>query len=146
VKNALALVALMGSLVALPTLARPDVTAAAIAVHAFMVTEGIPAAHVTLIRGDDPGARRCGQSAARRKHGEYLPECCADERAIHVSHLLAQTSGLADFLWLRGYRPLADNSATPIAAYAALGAEAPRRFAPGCALVAQQHQLQRRWR
>jgi D-alanyl-D-alanine carboxypeptidase len=63
--------------------------------------------------------------------GEYLPEWFANEPNLRVSHLLSQTSGLADFLWLEGYRPLADDAATPIAAYVALGAAALRQFAPG---------------
>jgi CubicO group peptidase (beta-lactamase class C family) len=63
--------------------------------------------------------------------GEYLPEWFSGEPNLRVSHLLSQTSGLADFLWLEGYRPLADDAATPIAAYVALAAAAPRRFAPG---------------
>jgi CubicO group peptidase (beta-lactamase class C family) len=63
--------------------------------------------------------------------GEYLPEWFAGEPDLRVSHLLSQTSGLADFLWLEGYRSLADDAATPIAAYVALAAAAPRRFAPG---------------
>lgn len=63
--------------------------------------------------------------------GEYLPEWFAGEPSLRVSQLLSQTSGLADFLWLDGYRPLADDPVTPIAAYVALAAAAPRRFAPG---------------
>jgi CubicO group peptidase (beta-lactamase class C family) len=63
--------------------------------------------------------------------GEYLPEWFADEPALRVSHLLSQTSGLADFLWVEGYRELADDAATPLSAYVALGAAEPRRFAPG---------------
>jgi len=63
--------------------------------------------------------------------GEYLSEWFADEPALLVSHLLSQTSGLADFLWLEGYRPLADDPATGMAAYVALAANVPRRFAPG---------------
>jgi len=63
--------------------------------------------------------------------GEYLPEWFANETGLRVSHLLAQTSGLADFLWLEGYRPLGANPATPATAYVALAAAAPRRFAPG---------------
>jgi CubicO group peptidase (beta-lactamase class C family) len=62
---------------------------------------------------------------------EYLPEWFAREPELRITHLLSQTSGLADFLWLDGYRPLADDPATPIEAYVALGASAPRRFAPG---------------
>lgn len=61
----------------------------------------------------------------------YLPEWFAREPQLRVRHLLAQTSGLADFLWLKGYRPLADDAATPITAYVALAAAEPRRFAPG---------------
>ncbi len=63
--------------------------------------------------------------------GEYLPEWFGNEPGLRVSHLLSQTSGLADFLWLEGYRPLGEQAATPIAAYVALGAAAPRRFVPG---------------
>lgn len=63
--------------------------------------------------------------------GDYLPEWFAGEPDLRIAHLLAQTSGLADFLWLEGYRPLADDPATPIAAYIALAAAAPRRFTPG---------------
>jgi len=63
--------------------------------------------------------------------GEYLPEWFANEPGLRVSHLLSQTSGLADHLWLEGYRPLAEQAATPMAAYVALGASAPRRFVPG---------------
>jgi len=62
---------------------------------------------------------------------EYLPEWFAAEPDLRITHLLSQTSGLADFLWLDGYRPLADDPATPITAYVALGAAEPRRFAPG---------------
>lgn len=167
-RTALALVTLLGSLVALPALARFDVTAADIAVRAFMAKEGIPAVHVTIIRGDEvilqrgfsaPGVNGpvpdaasifplgsiskqftaatilalvdAGKVRLDASVGEYLPEWFADETALRISHLLSQTSGLADFLWLEGYRPLADNSATPIAAYVALAADAPRRFAPG---------------
>jgi len=63
--------------------------------------------------------------------GTYLPEWFAGEPELLVSHLLSQTSGLADFLWLNGYRALADDAATPIAAYVELAAAEPRRFAPG---------------
>lgn len=62
---------------------------------------------------------------------EYLPEWFAAEPDLRITHLMSQTSGLADFLWLDGYRPLANDPATPIAAYVALAAAAPRRFAPG---------------
>lgn len=63
--------------------------------------------------------------------GDYLPEWFAGEPHLKVSHLLTHTSGLADFLWLEGYRPLAENPATPKSAFIALAAAAPRRFEPG---------------
>ncbi|MGL6223352.1 MAG: serine hydrolase [Steroidobacteraceae bacterium] len=63
--------------------------------------------------------------------GQYLPVRVAGEPALHVSHLRGQTSGLVDVIWLRGYRAIADTSATPISDCVALGAEAPRRYAPG---------------
>lgn len=63
--------------------------------------------------------------------GRYLPEWFAGEPDLRVSHLLSQTSGLADFLWLDGYRPLGSDAKSPIASFIALGAAAPRRFAPG---------------
>ncbi|MFN8093383.1 MAG: serine hydrolase domain-containing protein [Vicinamibacteria bacterium] len=63
--------------------------------------------------------------------GDYLPEWFAGEPGLRVSHLLTHTSGLADFLWLDGYRPLADRPATPMSAFIALAAAAPRRFPPG---------------
>lgn len=63
--------------------------------------------------------------------GRYLPEWFAGEPQLRVAHLLWQTSGLADFLWLDGYRALGDEASTPMAAYVALGAAAPRRFGPG---------------
>jgi CubicO group peptidase (beta-lactamase class C family) len=72
-----------------------------------------------------------GQLRLDARVGDYLPEWFADEPNLRIAHLLAQTSGLADFLWLEGYRPLGDDPATPIAAYVALAAAAPRRFAPG---------------
>jgi CubicO group peptidase (beta-lactamase class C family) len=63
--------------------------------------------------------------------GRYLPEWFADEPELRVEHLLWQTSGLADFLWLDGFRKLADDPATPLAAYVELAASEPRRFTPG---------------
>ncbi len=63
--------------------------------------------------------------------GRYLPEWFAKEPDLRVEHLLWQTSGLADFLWLEGYRKLGDEPATPLEAYVALDAAAPRRFEPG---------------
>src|SRR5262245_22670913 len=63
--------------------------------------------------------------------GDYLPEWFAGERELRVTHLLTQTSGIADFLWLEGYRPLADDPSTPKSAFIALAAKAPRRFRPG---------------
>jgi len=167
-KTALALTTLLGLCVALPALARPDVAAADTAVRAYIAREGIPAAHVTIVRGNEVILQRgfgstgtdgpapdaasifplgsiskqftaatilalvdAGKVRLDVSVGEYLPEWFADEPALRVSHLLSQTSGLADFLWLEGYRPLADNPATPIAAYVALASDAPRRFAPG---------------
>lgn len=72
-----------------------------------------------------------GKIALDAPVGRYLPEWFADEPGLRVEHLLWQTSGLADFLWLPGYRKLGDDAATPISAYVALGAAEPRRFAPG---------------
>jgi CubicO group peptidase (beta-lactamase class C family) len=62
---------------------------------------------------------------------DYLPEWFAGDRELRVSHLLTQTSGIVDFLWQDGYRPLADRAETPLSAFVALGAAAPRRFRPG---------------
>jgi CubicO group peptidase (beta-lactamase class C family) len=62
---------------------------------------------------------------------DWLPEWFRDDADLRVRHLLEQTSGLADFLWLDGYRALADESSTPVHAYVALAAAQPRRFAPG---------------
>ncbi len=149
-------------------MAQTDLAAADAAIRAFVKQQGIPAAHVTLLRGDqvilqrgygsgDPEETAPDASAlfpvgsiskqftaavilALADEGklrldapvrEYLPEWFASEPDLRVTHLLSQTSGLADFLWLDGYRPLADDPATPIAAYLALAAAAPRRFAPG---------------
>jgi len=63
--------------------------------------------------------------------GEYLPEWFAGEPDLRISHLLTHTSGIADFLWLPGYRPLADDPATLKSAFVGLAAAAPRRFKPG---------------
>jgi CubicO group peptidase (beta-lactamase class C family) len=63
--------------------------------------------------------------------GDLLPEWFAAERGLTLRHLLTHTSGIADFLWLDGYRPLAEDPATPKSAFVALAAAAPRRFAPG---------------
>jgi CubicO group peptidase (beta-lactamase class C family) len=138
------------------------------AVRAFVALHAIPAAHVTVLRGDavllkrgygttDAAGRTpdaasvfpvgsiskqftaaaivaladAGRLRLDAPVGDYLPEWFADEPALRVLHLLTQTSGLADFLWLDGYRPLGDDAATPLAAYVALGAAEPRRFAPG---------------
>lgn len=149
----------------------PDPATADAAVRGFIAREGIPAAHVTVLRGDTVVLQRGYGSTvpgdpkgpAPTAHsifplgsiskqftaavilalasqdkvqldapvGRYLPEWFADEPALHVAHLLNQTSGIADFLWLEGYRKLADEAATPISAYVALGAAAPRRYAPG---------------
>lgn len=80
----------------------------------------------TIIALADAGRLRLDARVA-----DYLPEWFADEPDLRITHLLTQTSGLADFLWLEGYRPLADNPSTAIAAYVALAAAAPRRFSPG---------------
>jgi CubicO group peptidase (beta-lactamase class C family) len=151
--------------------AAPDPATADAAVKAFIAREGIPAAHVTVLRGDAVVLRRGygstvpgdpkgpapkassifplgsiskqftaavilaladqGKVQLDAPVGRYLPEWFADEPALRVTHLLNQTSGLADFLWLEGYRKLGDEATTPIASYVALGAAAPRRYAPG---------------
>jgi len=147
--------------------AQTDVARADAAVRAFMAKEGIPAAHVTILRGDavilqrgygSAGANgrvpdestifplgsiskqftaaaivalaNAGKVRLDARVGEYLPEWFANEPDLLVSHLLSQTSGLQDFLWLEGYRPLADAPETPVAAYVALAASVPRRFPP----------------
>lgn len=162
---------LLAAAAAPATAAAPDVTTADAAVRAFIEREGIPAAHVTVLRGDavllqrgygtttldDPrGPAPTATSifplgsiskqftaavilalADRGKVqldapvGRYLPEWFADEPALRVTHLLNQSSGLADFLWLEGYRKLGDEATTPISSYVALAAAAPRRYAPG---------------
>ena len=151
--------------------AQPDVATADAAVRAFIAREGIPAAHVTVLRGDavllqrgygstvldDPkgpaptassifplgsiskqftaalivALADQGKVQLDAPVGRYLPEWFSDEPALRVTHLLSQTSGLADFLWLEGYRKLGDEATTPIASYIALGAAAPRKYAPG---------------
>ena len=168
VRRLIALSALLGIFFTQPAMARVDVAKADAAVRAFMAQEGIPAAHVTIFRGDEVILQRgygsvvaggpapdaasifplgsiskqftaaaimalvdAGKVRLDARVGEYLPEWFANEPGLRVSHLLSQTSGLADFLWLEGYRPLANDAATPIAAYVALAAAAPRRFAPG---------------
>ena len=145
-----------------------DAARADAAIRAFVAQQGIPSAHVTILRGDEVVLQRgygsigphgrppdttslfpigsiskqftaaailaladAGKVRLDAPVGEYLPEWFADEPGLRVSHLLFQTSGLADFLWLEGYRPLAGQTETPTAAYVALGAAAPRRFAPG---------------
>jgi CubicO group peptidase (beta-lactamase class C family) len=165
---ALTVLFLVGSCLAQAAIARPDVDKADAAVRAFMAREGIPAAHITILRGNDvilqqgygsvrPGGPApdaasifplgsigkqftaaailaladAGKVRLDASVADYLPEWFAGEPQLRVSHLLSQTSGLADFLWLEGYRHLADDAATPIAAYVALAAGAPRRFAPG---------------
>ncbi|HXF45497.1 MAG TPA: serine hydrolase domain-containing protein [Burkholderiaceae bacterium] len=162
------LIAWLGGWLALPAVARPTAAQADAAIRAFVAENRIPAAHVTLFRGDTvilergygatgtpgppPDARSifpigsiskqftaavvmaladAGKLRLDAQVGAYLPEWFAGEPSLRVSHLLAQTSGLADFLWLEGYRRLADNAATPIEAYIALAAAEPRRFVPG---------------
>lgn len=61
----------------------------------------------------------------------HLPEWFGADPELRIRHLLTHTSGIADFLWLDGYRPLADDPSTPKSAFIALAAAAPRRFAPG---------------
>jgi CubicO group peptidase (beta-lactamase class C family) len=148
--------------------AQPDAAKADAAIRSFMAQQGIPAAHVTIVRGDTLVLQRgygsgrdggptpaatslfpigsiskqftaatiialadAGKLRLDAAVGAYLPEWFAGEPALRVSHLLAQTSGLADFLWLDGYRPLADDATTPMTAFIELAAKAPRRFAPG---------------
>jgi len=163
-----ALALLAASCFASSVAAQPDPEVADAAIRAFLAQHEIPAAHVTLWRGDQvilqrgygssvPGGVAPDASSlfpvgsiskqftaaavlALADEGklrldapvrEYLPEWFAGEPDLRLAHLLSQTSGLADFLWLGGYRPLADDPATSIAAYVALAAAAPRRFAPG---------------
>lgn len=167
-KVATVLLALLGCCLAQQASARLDAAKADESIRAFVTQQGIPAAHVTIFRGDAVILQRgygsigadgrppdassifpigsiskqftaaaimaladAGKVRLDAPVGEYLPERFAEEPALRVWHLLSQTSGLADFLWLEGYRPLADNAATPIDAYVALAAAAPRRFAPG---------------
>lgn len=148
--------------------AEPDPAVADAAVRAFVTREAVPAAHVTLLRGDRVLLQRgygsvgeggtapdaesifplgsiskqftaatilaladAGRLRLDDPVGKHLPEWFADEPELRISHLLRQTSGLADFLWLDGYRPLGDDATAPLAAFVALGAAAPRRFAPG---------------
>jgi len=156
------------SLAAASAAAGPDPTAADAAVREFVARQGIPAAHVTILKGESvvlqrgytasgagsrtPDTRSIfplgsiskqftaalllalsdrGKVSLDAPVGRYLPEWFTDEPELRVEHLLWQTSGLADFLWLDGYRKLADDAATSLAAYIALGASEPRRFAPG---------------
>ena len=165
---ALTLFALLGTCAAHPGSAAPDPEVADAAVRAFMARASIPAAHITVLRGDEVILQRgygsigadglppdaasifplgsiskqftaatvialvdAGKLQFDAPVGKYLPEWFADEPDLRILHLLSQTSGLADFLWLEGYRRLADDPATPIAAYVALAAGAPRRHAPG---------------
>jgi CubicO group peptidase (beta-lactamase class C family) len=162
------LVVLLGICAAHSGIAAPDPQVADAAVRAFMAREGIPAAHITVLSGDDVVLQRgygsigadgpppdaasvfplgsiskqfaaatvialadSGKVQLDAPVGRYLPEWFAAEPDLRVAHLLSQTSGLADFLWLDGFRKLADDPATPIAAYVALAAAAPRRYAPG---------------
>ena len=138
------------------------------AVRQFMSDAAVPAAHVTILRGEKVALSRgylaedtkgsppdattifplgsfakqftaatilaladAGTLSLAAPVGKYLPEWFGREPDLRVEHLLVQTSGLADFLWLDGYRALGDDSASPLAAYVALGAAEPRRFAPG---------------
>lgn len=167
-RTAIALSTLLGICIAPTATAQTDVARVDAVVHAFMAKEGIPAAHVTILRGDTVMLQRgygsagangrvpdastifplgsiskqftaatilalanAGKVRLDARVSEYLPEWFANEPALRVSHLLSQTSGLQDFLWLEGYRPLGRDPGTPIAAYVALAAAAPRRFPPG---------------
>jgi CubicO group peptidase (beta-lactamase class C family) len=163
----LSVLALLAAASVVPAATPPpvDLSSADAAIRAFLARHEIPAAHVTLLSGDQVILQRGYSSAGAAPDatskfpvgsiskqftaaailaladdgklrleapvGEYLPEWFADEPGLRITHLLSQTSGLADFLWLDGYRPLADDPATPIAAYIALAAAEPRRFAPG---------------
>ena len=166
-RTAIGLSILLGTCLTQTATAQTDVARADAAVRAFMAKEGIPAAHVTILRGDavilqrgygSAGANgrvpdestifplgsiskqftaaaivalaNAGKVRLDARVGEYLPEWFANEPDLLVSHLLSQTSGLKDFLWLEGYRPLADAPETPVAAYVALAASVPRRFPP----------------
>ena len=167
-KLATFLPALLGCVTLQCAAARADIAPIDAAIRAFLERQGIPAAHVSVIRGSTVVLRRgygslgadgrppdessvfplgsiskqftaaailalvdAGRLRLDARVADYLPEWFADEPDLRIGHLLSQTSGLADFLWLEGYRPLGDNPATPIAAYLTLAAAAPRRFAPG---------------
>ena len=167
-RSTIAIAALLAHGAAHAASSLPDSASVDAAVRAFMTREGIPAAHVTILRGNEVILRRgygiagAGDPAPDANSifplgsiskqftaavilaladqgkvqldapvGRYLPEWFADEPDLRVTHLLTQTSGLADFLWLEGYRTLADEATTPIASYVALAAAAPRRYAPG---------------
>jgi len=142
-----------------------DLARADAAIRAYLSRHEIPAAHVTILHGDEvilqrgyastgaaPDAASMFPVGSISKQftaaailtladegrlrldapvGEYLPEWFASEPDLRIMHLLSHTSGLADFLWLDGYRPLADDPATPISAFIGLAAAAPRRFEPG---------------
>lgn len=162
------LIGLLGCCLVQQASARTDLGAADAAIRAFAVAQGIPALHVTLLRGDAVILQRgygavtaggsppdadalfplgsiskqftaalilaladAGKVDLNAPVSRYLPEWFTRDTDLRVHHLLAQTSGLADFLWLKGYRPLGDDAATPPSAFVALGTSAPRRFAPG---------------
>jgi CubicO group peptidase (beta-lactamase class C family) len=171
VRATLAVTVLASAATVTAAAAQPDPATADAAAREFIAREGIPAAHVTVLRGDSVVLQRGygstslgdakgpaptaesifplgsiskqftaavilaladqGKVQIDAPVGRYLPEWFADEPALRVTHLLNQTSGLADFLWLEGYRTLADEATTPIASYVALAAAAPRRYAPG---------------
>jgi CubicO group peptidase (beta-lactamase class C family) len=171
VRFALAVTTLFAAATAMAAPAAPDGARADAAIRAFMAQEGIPAAHVTVLRGKSvilsQGYGSTAQVAREGSAptaisifplgsiskqftaavilaladqgkvqldapvGRYLPEWFADEPELRVTHLLSQTSGLPDFLWLEDYRKLAVEATTPIASYVALAAAEPRRYAPG---------------
>lgn len=80
----------------------------------------------TVLALADEGRLRLDATVA-----EYLPEWFAKEPELRVRHLLTHTSGIADFLWQKGYRALADRPDSTKADFLALAAAAPRRFPPG---------------
>ncbi len=167
-RTAIALSTVLGICITQTATAQTDIARADAAIRAFMDKESIPAAHVTILRGDTVILQRgygsagangrvpdastifplgsiskqftaatilalanAGKIRLDARVGEYLPAWFANEPDLRVAHLLSQTSGVQDFLWLEGYRPLASDPGTPIEAYVALAAAAPRRFPPG---------------
>lgn len=162
------LTALLACAVGPVAAAGTDIAHVDAAIRSFLEREGVPSAHVSVIRGATMELQRgygsfgsggrtpdassmfplgsiskqftaaavlglveSGQLRLDAPVRDHLPEWFAGEPDLLIRHLLTHTSGLADFLWLEGYRPLAQDPATPIASYVALAAAAPRRFPPG---------------